>query len=188
MSYLQRNGLNSNLNEMISKFIIPRSEHPVSSAQIPKVPPKLAILSVIVVLTSNLFISNSDLLYCNLTIMVFSIIAWAILKCEENFLRWLPKSSSYVAGHNISFSKVWDNVLFASLMYSQRTDDPSHQPSENSLKFEKCYFYHCILRFQVLTCMRDPRFKHEYLDNGQFWGNDWWWRRWKWQTSRSTRL
>ena len=74
------------LNIITIKFIIPSREHPVSSPQIPNVPPKLAILSVIVVRTSSLFISTSDLLYSSLTIMVFSIILCASLKNDECLL------------------------------------------------------------------------------------------------------
>ena len=55
-------GLNKNLNERMSKLNNPSNEHPVSSAQIPNVPPKLAILSVVVVLTSNFVNSILELL------------------------------------------------------------------------------------------------------------------------------
>ena len=72
--------VSSNLNEMMIRLMNPRREHPVNSAQIPKVPPKLAILSVVVVLTSSLFISISELLYFRRTIMMLLIKFRAILK------------------------------------------------------------------------------------------------------------
>ena len=53
-----------------------------------------------------------------------------------------------------------------------------------------CIRIYLVIDFQIKNSrMQDPRYKHEYLDNGQIWGNDWWRRRWrwKWQTSRSMR-
>ena len=72
--------VSSNLNEMIVRLMIPRSEHPVISAQIPKVPPKFAILSVVVVFTSSLFNSISELLYFSRTMIMLLIKFRAILK------------------------------------------------------------------------------------------------------------
>ena len=84
-------GLKRNLNKIIIKLINPRREHPVSSAQIPKVPPKLAILSVVVVRTSNLLICTSELLYRSLTMMMLFMKFWAILKYVEDTLLPLLK-------------------------------------------------------------------------------------------------
>ena len=51
----------------------PNNEHPVNSAHIPKVPPKLAILSVRVVLAFKTVVSISGLLYFSLmTIMLLT--------------------------------------------------------------------------------------------------------------------
>ena len=124
--------LKSNLNKMISKFIIPSKEHPVSSAHIPKVPPKLAILSVIVVLTSSLFISTSELLYCSLTIMVLFMKCLAIFEYDE----WILSSFQlYSVDHKASLSKLWENVLLMSSRYLQKAYDPEHQfSSSNGLK------------------------------------------------------
>ena len=72
--------LKISLKDKIIKLINPRREHPVNSAQMPKVPPKFAILSVVVVLTSSLVISISELLYFSRTIMMLFIKFCAILK------------------------------------------------------------------------------------------------------------
>ena len=74
---------------MMIKLMNPRREHPVNSAQIPKVPPKFAIMSVVVVFTSSLFISISELLYFSRTIMMLLIEANGL---QENFMEYLMQS------------------------------------------------------------------------------------------------
>lgn len=54
--------LKIHLIKMTKILTIPSIEKPVNSAQIPKVPPKLAILSLNVVLASSTVISTSGLL------------------------------------------------------------------------------------------------------------------------------
>ena len=68
------------LIEIMIKLIIPRREKPVSSAQIPKVPPKLAILSDRVVLESSIVISTSGDSYFSRTIIRFFVKSLTLLK------------------------------------------------------------------------------------------------------------
>ena len=74
------------LNVIMIRLIIPSREHPVSSDQMPNVPPKFAILAVVVVLTSNLVSSTSASLYFNLTIIAFLMKVFAISKKVELIL------------------------------------------------------------------------------------------------------
>ena len=52
--------LNNSLNESKNMLIMPKRENPVSSAHIPNVPPKLAILSDNVYLASSTVIPTLD--------------------------------------------------------------------------------------------------------------------------------
>ena len=57
-----------NLKSKIRKFTIPRNEHPVISAKMPKLPPKLANLSKVLYLASITLISG------------FRILQWTIIR------------------------------------------------------------------------------------------------------------
>ena len=56
-----------NLNSNIRKFNIPRKEHPVISANMPKLPPKLAILSFMLHFASITLISGSTIFQRTIT-------------------------------------------------------------------------------------------------------------------------
>ena len=64
-------------------LIMPRRENPVSSAQMPNVPPKLAILSDKVVLASRTAKSTFGVLKDNLTMIMFLVIVVILLKIVE---------------------------------------------------------------------------------------------------------
>ena len=69
--------------------MIPSNEQPVSSAQIPNVPPKLAILSVRVVLAFNTVTSTSGLKYLSLIMMI----SFMILKSLRDLITLLRSAS-----------------------------------------------------------------------------------------------
>ena len=105
---------------MTKKLMIPNKEIPVSSAQMPKVPPKLAILSLNVVLASKTVISTIGFLYLILTMMRFFTVIFNLLNSVFTEILLYLKEYSFDQVRFFSVSSI--SVWFESRATSHMTD------------------------------------------------------------------